>query len=506
MGSVTAGPAWVGLLIVIVTFAGRLEAVADEPAAVPIEAGVSQLFIDDYLIEHQVDLKRTLNQPVKGNGGQVPMIAAMPDTGLLAYGSIVYDATLHKYVMFLQEFPSRAMFRTTSADGLHWDATEHSELTPLQFDIDLGVLPPNVRGRFGIDMFSCFYDRKDDRYPYKGWLWFANAGNEWEGIWYVHSADGLTWDRPYQIVDGFATEGDPTCRVITQDGRTVYGPGDVTTFYHDEEEDRFLGIFKFFSHASIRPGFNSRCRAYAFMDRMDEPFDTGRITHVELMPAMAERKGDHLFDEYYASTAWRYESLWLGGLKIYHRQGDYPFSSADCAYLKLVVSRDGLHWKKIPFANDAGITLSFENFPGASSPFVTADDFFEAKAAVPDLRLTFDTGNCAMGEDPTVSLPRCISDVVHVHAKDYKIRQKRFPGSAQGRTGQWFSPALHGSGHVDLVGIIRILADRSYDQYVCIEYNGKKVKPEEGIRLGARYVQYLVDQTASPPTETMGAR
>ena len=159
-----------------------------------------------------------------------------------------------------------------------------------------------------------------------------------------------------------------------------------------------------------------------------------------------------------------------------------------------------------PFANDAGITLSFENFPGASSPFVTADDFFEAKAAVPDLRLTFDTGNCAMGEDPTVSLPRCISDVVHVHAKDYKIRQKRFPGSAQGRTGQWFSPALHGSGHVDLVGIIRILADRSYDQYVCIEYNGKKVKPEEGIRLGARYVQYLVDQTASPPTETMGAR
>jgi len=220
-------------------------------------------------------------------------------------------------------------------------------------------LPPGTRGRFGIDLFSCYYDKKDAEYPYKGWLWFANAGNEWEGIWYVRSADGLTWERPHQIVDGFATRGDPTCRVITQDGRTVYGPGDVTTFYYDEVADRFLGIFKFFSYADIRPGFNSRCRAYAFMDRMDEPFDVDRITHVELMPAMAERNGDHVFDEYYASTAWRYESLWLGGLKIFHGRGDYPYSAAGCAFLKLVVSRDGLHWSKVPFANDAGVPEVF---------------------------------------------------------------------------------------------------------------------------------------------------
>jgi hypothetical protein len=133
----------------------------------------------------------------------------------------------------------------------------------------------------------------------------------------------------------------------------------VTTFYYDAQEDRFLGAFKFFSLADVRPGFKSRCRAYAFLDRIDQPFNTDRITHIELMPAMAEKNGDHVFDEYYASTAWRYESLWLGGLKIYHGKGRYPYSDAGCAFLKLLVSRDGLDWHKVPFANDAGVPEVF---------------------------------------------------------------------------------------------------------------------------------------------------
>lgn len=175
----------------------------------------------------------------------------------------------------------------------------------------------------------------------------------------MRSADGLDWERVRQVTDGFAQPGDESCRVITQNGRTVYGPGDVTLFYYDEQEDRFLGLFKFFNPADIRPGYSSRCRAYAFMDRMDVPFSVTRITHVELMPAMAEKNGDRLFDEYYQSTAWRYESLWLGALKVFHGHGNYPYSSADCAFLKLVVSRDGLHWKKVPFENDAGVPEVF---------------------------------------------------------------------------------------------------------------------------------------------------
>ena len=77
------------------------------------------------------------------------------------------------------------------------------------------------------------------------------------------------------------------------------------------------------------------------------------------MPAMAARNGDAPADEYYASTAWRYESLWLGGLKIFHGRDSYPWSAAGCAFLKLVVSRDGLDWRKVPFTNNTGVAEVF---------------------------------------------------------------------------------------------------------------------------------------------------
>jgi hypothetical protein len=77
------------------------------------------------------------------------------------------------------------------------------------------------------------------------------------------------------------------------------------------------------------------------------------------MPAMAARNGDAPADEYYASTAWRYESLWLGGLKIFHGRDNYPWSAAGCAFLKLVVSRNGLDWRKVPFTNNTGVAEVF---------------------------------------------------------------------------------------------------------------------------------------------------
>ncbi|MBP7934819.1 MAG: hypothetical protein KA354_09250 [Phycisphaerae bacterium] len=322
---------------------------------VSVRSGIAQLFIDDLLIDSQVNLRRTLHQPVKENGGQTPLIAANKGDALLAYGTIVFDSRLKQYVMLVQDFNNRRMLRAISSDALGWSARTHDELTPLRLDLDLGPLPKDAKGKFGIDVFSCFYDVKDEKYPYKGWVWIANAGHEWEGVWYVRSADGLVWERPHQICSGFAQPGDTSCQTIIQEGRMVYGPGDVTLFCHDPVENRFLGIFKFFNPHDVSPGYSSRARAYVWLDRMDEPFDSRRITHVELMPAMAERNGDTPYDEYYASTAWRYESVYLGGLKVFHGKGDYPFSAAGCAFLKLVVSRDGLHWRKAPFANDAGI-------------------------------------------------------------------------------------------------------------------------------------------------------
>jgi hypothetical protein len=331
------------------------------PARPPIQIpqGIAQLFVDDGMIEQATGLRRTLHQPTKDNGGNTPLIAARPGTTLLAYGSIVRDTRLDRYVMFVQEFPSRQMYRATSADGLAWQPGTHAELEKVSLDLPFPPLPKDAHGRPGIDLFSCYYDTNDLVRPYKGWVWAANVGNEWEGIWYVDSADGLRWQKGPQVFSGFAGTGDPSCRAITQDDRTLYGPGDVTLFAHDPVEHRFLGLFKFYSPRDLAPGFGSRARAYAFLEGLDRPFDIQKLNRIQLMPAMAARNGDAPADEYYASTAWRYESFWLGGLKTFHSRDDYPWSAAGCAFLKLVASRDGLNWRKVPFTNDTGVAEVF---------------------------------------------------------------------------------------------------------------------------------------------------
>jgi hypothetical protein len=122
----------------------------------------------------------------------------------------------------------------------------------------------------------------------------------------------------------------------------------------DQRENRFLANIRFAGVANVENENRLRSRGFLFIDRLDEPIDLGRIVRLGLMPPAAERGGDMPFDEYYSSTAWRYGSMWLGGLRIWHGAGDYPYSAAGAAYMKLVSSRDGLNWQKVPFRNEDG--------------------------------------------------------------------------------------------------------------------------------------------------------
>jgi len=98
--------------------------------------------------------------------------------------------------------------------------------------------------------------------------------------------------------------------------------------------------------------------------------------------------------------------------------------------------------------DQAGLILTVENFPGKDSAFVTAADFHEAQRQVPQLKLTYDNGNAAGGEDPVASLTSCIKDIVHVHFKDWYI----YDGPGKDRcpmlNGQYFKPALIGEGDI----------------------------------------------------------
>jgi hypothetical protein len=346
-----------------ISLSARL-ASAEEP--LKIKSGEVQLFVDDYLIGSQSDLQRTLRQPKKDNGGEKPVIALDDKefgenlSTLEANGTIVYDPRIKKYVMLALAFsaPKKGwdrvrIYRFTSDDALKWVKGDNGQpqwvfptSTEDLLDTKSGTSASNV------DLFSYFYDKSDSQYPYKGWLHFANWGEGREGQYYMYSADGIKWHRGRHLMASGT-------RTIQQDGRTLTGPGDVTIFYHDEQENRFLANLRF-SSASVPPGNALRARAFTFVDRLDVPVNLQKVDRIALLPAAGEGgNGDQPYDEYYSSTAWRYGSMWLGALKIWHKKGDYPYSAADAAFFKFVSSRDGLHWKKVQFNNDSGIPEVF---------------------------------------------------------------------------------------------------------------------------------------------------
>lgn len=356
--SIAAFPA-VALAAFIAFFNATLVAqVSTALPAVEIPTGQPQLFVDDYLIADQIDLKRTLHQPVKDDGGHKPILAIGDEFGdtkstLEANGTILFDPRLKKWVMFTLGFAPHwqgasgdrvRLYRHTSPDGMNWIKGDNG--TPQRIAIDLNDSVSNTSAT-NIDLFSCTYDETDATNPYKGWLFFANWGPGREGTYFVQSPDGILWKRgPAVLIAG--------SRTIQQDGRTMNGTGDVTTFYHDRQENRFLACLRFASATDVENTNRLRARGFLFADRLDQPIDLSRVERLDLVPEGARRNGDMPTDEYYSSTAWRYSSLWLGGLRVWHSRDDYPYSASGCAFLKLVVSRDGLHWKKVPFENEEG--------------------------------------------------------------------------------------------------------------------------------------------------------
>ena len=326
--------------------------------AVTIENGVPQLFVDDYLIASQTGLARTLRQPTKDEGGREPVIAIEDEFGetkstLEANGTIVFDTHRKKWVMYTLAFCSSwpgesadrvRLYRFTSDDALIWKKGDGG--TPQRIEVDLH---DSVSGEdaTNVDLFSCMYDETDAEHPYKGWLFFANWGPGREGTYYMQSADGIRWERGPCVL--LANSGK-----VEQDGRRMSGTGDVTTFYHDRDQNRFLACMRWASVTDVENTNRLRARGFLFTDRLDQPIDLAQVDRLSLIPEGAMRNGDMPTDEYYSSTAWRYGSLWLGGLRIWHSKDDYPYSAAGSAFFKLVVSRDGLNWKKVPFANDSG--------------------------------------------------------------------------------------------------------------------------------------------------------
>lgn len=141
-----------------------------------------------------------------------------------------------------------------------------------------------------------------------------------------------------------------------------------------------------------------------------------------------------------------------------------------------------------PLTDDAGIILTVENFPGVKSPFITADDYFEAKAEVPQLKLTYDNGNTSSGENPVESFRKCADNIAHAHFKDWDIQDEPGDGFRQMLDGRYYRAALIGEGDVDTPGCWNAMKEYGYTGYINLEYENNKYEAGEAIK---RIVEYL---------------
>lgn len=142
-----------------------------------------------------------------------------------------------------------------------------------------------------------------------------------------------------------------------------------------------------------------------------------------------------------------------------------------------------------PLAGKAGVVLTIENFPGKASAFVTAADFFEAKAQIPQLKLTYDNGNAASGEDPVESLNLCKDDIVHAHFKDWYVQDQPGEGYLEVLNGKYFKPALIGQGDMPTLKCWNALKQSGYNGYVNIEYEGDDIPADKAIKLAMDFLK-----------------
>lgn len=144
-----------------------------------------------------------------------------------------------------------------------------------------------------------------------------------------------------------------------------------------------------------------------------------------------------------------------------------------------------------PLAREAEVALTIENFPGADSAFVTAADFYAAKERVPDLKLTFDDGNAASGEDPVASFEACAKDVVHIHLKDWTVRTEPADGYRKMLDGRYYKAALIGEGDIPTAACWEAFRRAGYAGFINIEYESNEVPAAEAMKRAVSYLRSL---------------
>ncbi len=136
-------------------------------------------------------------------------------------------------------------------------------------------------------------------------------------------------------------------------------------------------------------------------------------------------------------------------------------------------------------AGKQGTTVSIEDFDNELSPIATIEGMSSFADAIPDLKITLDTGNFFFSDQNVLKAEEHFTNrIVHVHLKDRKVipadilgsmsekERKKQGDSLDTVSGVPMFPCAVGDGCIPMEEVLRRLRERSYQGYLSIEHFG----------------------------------
>ncbi|MBR3516177.1 MAG: sugar phosphate isomerase/epimerase [Lachnospiraceae bacterium] len=124
-------------------------------------------------------------------------------------------------------------------------------------------------------------------------------------------------------------------------------------------------------------------------------------------------------------------------------------------------------------ASQNGLVLTIEDYDNALSPIATIDGMEYFLAAVPGLKVAFDTGNFKYSGEDVLTAEKVFADrIVHVHFKDRLYSRNGSGDPCKCPDGSVLWPCAVGEGDIPMEEILRRLKRNGYSGYVMAEFFG----------------------------------